>query len=84
MRIKGEYGHVLLIGGNSGMTGSVMLAAEAAARTGCGTGLCGDRLTACPHAECCMPRSDGSWCGECGETSTNWSDVHQSLQLDQD
>lgn len=33
---KGEYGHVLLIGGNSGMTGSVMLAAEAAARTGCG------------------------------------------------
>ena len=33
---KGEYGHALIIGGNSGMTGAVMLAAEAAARTGAG------------------------------------------------
>ncbi len=33
---KGDYGHVLLIGGNAGMAGSVMLAAEAAARVGSG------------------------------------------------
>ncbi len=33
---KGDFGHVLVIGGNAGMAGSVMLAAEAAARTGCG------------------------------------------------
>ncbi len=33
---KGDFGHVLVIGGNSGMAGSVMLAAEAAARTGSG------------------------------------------------
>ena len=33
---KGNFGHLLLIGGNSGYAGSVMLAAEAAARVGCG------------------------------------------------
>lgn len=33
---KGDFGHVLVIGGNAGMAGSVMLAAEAAARTGSG------------------------------------------------
>ena len=33
---KGDFGHVLLIGGNEGLAGSVMLAAEAAARTGSG------------------------------------------------
>jgi len=33
---KGDFGHVLIIGGNKGMAGSVMLAAEAAARTGSG------------------------------------------------
>ena len=33
---KGDHGHVLLIGGNAGMAGSVMLAAEAAARAGSG------------------------------------------------
>ncbi len=33
---KGHFGHVLVIGGNAGMAGSVMLAAEAAARTGSG------------------------------------------------
>ncbi|MEM7401976.1 MAG: NAD(P)H-hydrate dehydratase [Pseudomonadota bacterium] len=33
---KGDFGHVLVIGGNDGMAGSVMLAAEAAARTGAG------------------------------------------------
>ena len=33
---KGDFGHVLIIGGNEGMAGSVMLAAVAAARTGCG------------------------------------------------
>ena len=33
---KGDFGHVLVIGGNSGMAGSVMLSAEAAARTGAG------------------------------------------------
>jgi NAD(P)H-hydrate epimerase len=33
---KGDFGHVLVIGGNSGMAGSVMLAAEAAARVGSG------------------------------------------------
>jgi NAD(P)H-hydrate epimerase len=33
---KGEFGHVLIIGGNAGMAGSVMLAAEAAARSGSG------------------------------------------------
>ena len=33
---KGDFGHVLIIGGNKGMAGSVMLAAEAAARTGAG------------------------------------------------
>jgi len=33
---KGNFGHVLCIGGSVGMAGSVMLAAEAAARTGSG------------------------------------------------
>ena len=33
---KGDFGHALIIGGNEGMAGSVMLAAQAAARTGCG------------------------------------------------
>ena len=33
---KGDFGHVLVIGGNAGMAGSVMLAAEAAARVGSG------------------------------------------------
>jgi len=33
---KGDFGHVLVVGGNTGMAGSVMLAAEAAARTGSG------------------------------------------------
>ena len=33
---KGDFGHVLVIGGNFGMAGSVMLCAEAAARTGAG------------------------------------------------
>lgn len=33
---KGNYGHVLVVGGNQGMAGSVMLSAEAAARTGSG------------------------------------------------
>ena len=33
---KGNFGHVLVIGGNEGMAGSVMLCAEAAARTGSG------------------------------------------------
>ncbi len=33
---KGAYGHVLIIGGNVGMPGSVRMAAEAAARVGAG------------------------------------------------
>ena len=33
---KGDFGHVLLVGGNAGMAGSVTLAARAAARTGSG------------------------------------------------
>lgn len=33
---KGDFGHVLVIGGNVGMAGAAMLAAQAAARTGSG------------------------------------------------
>ena len=33
---KGDFGHVLLVGGNAGMAGSVTLAAQAAARAGSG------------------------------------------------
>ncbi|MCX4190454.1 NAD(P)H-hydrate dehydratase [Methylophaga sp. OBS3] len=33
---KGQFGHVLIIGGNEGMSGSVNIAAQAAARTGAG------------------------------------------------
>jgi len=33
---KGSHGHVLVVGGASGMNGAVMLAASAALRTGCG------------------------------------------------
>jgi len=33
---KGDFGHVLLIGGDYGMAGAVLMAAEAAARTGAG------------------------------------------------
>ena len=33
---KGDFGHVLLVGGNAGMAGSVRLAAQAAARAGSG------------------------------------------------
>ncbi len=33
---KGQFGHVLIIGGDNGMTGAVRMAAEAAARVGAG------------------------------------------------
>ena len=33
---KGDYGHVLIVGGNVGMTGAIRLAGEAALRTGAG------------------------------------------------
>jgi len=33
---KGEFGHVLVIGGDTGMTGAVQMSAEAAARSGAG------------------------------------------------
>ncbi|MCZ7599072.1 MAG: NAD(P)H-hydrate dehydratase [Gammaproteobacteria bacterium] len=33
---KGEQGHVMLVGGNEGMTGALRIAAEAAARSGAG------------------------------------------------
>lgn len=33
---KGNYGHILIVGGASGMTGAVCMAALAALRTGCG------------------------------------------------
>lgn len=33
---KGLYGHVLIVGGNHGMAGAAMMAAESAARTGAG------------------------------------------------
>lgn len=33
---KGHFGHVLVIGGNQGMSGAVIIAAQAAARTGAG------------------------------------------------
>ena len=35
---KGDFGHVVLIGGAPGMPGSIRLAGEAAARTGAGRG----------------------------------------------
>lgn len=33
---KGDYGHVLVVGGDSGMSGAIQMAAEAAARIGAG------------------------------------------------
>ena len=33
---KGQYGHVLIVGGNTGMPGAIILAAKAALRTGAG------------------------------------------------
>jgi hydroxyethylthiazole kinase-like uncharacterized protein yjeF len=33
---KGSFGHLLLLGGNEGMLGALMLAASGASRTGCG------------------------------------------------
>ncbi len=33
---KGDYGHVLILGGSPGLTGAVCLSAKAALRTGCG------------------------------------------------
>ncbi|WP_430460169.1 NAD(P)H-hydrate dehydratase [Thalassolituus sp. LLYu03] len=40
---KGDFGHVLLIGGDSGMGGAVAMAAEAAGRTGAGLVSCATR-----------------------------------------
>jgi NAD(P)H-hydrate epimerase len=46
---KGDFGHVLVVGGNAGMAGAARLAAEAAAR--CGAGLVS--VATCPeHAAC--------------------------------
>lgn len=40
---KGHYGHVLLIGGDAGFVGAVMMASEAAARVGAGLVSCATR-----------------------------------------
>ena len=40
---KGNYGHVLVIGGDCGMAGAVAMAAQAAARTGAGLVSCATR-----------------------------------------
>lgn len=52
---KGDFGHVLLVGGDTGMGGAVLLAAEASARCGAGLVSCATRpdhvpvlLTRCP------------------------------------
>lgn len=51
---KGDFGHVLIIGGNTGMAGSVMLAAEAAARTGSGlVSVATLPQHACAALQCC-------------------------------
>ena len=33
---KGDYGHLLILGGSPGLTGAVCLAGEASLRSGCG------------------------------------------------
>lgn len=65
---KGLYGHVLVIGGDSGMGGAVCLAAEAALRTGAGLVTAITRpehvpvlLTRCPEIMCQgVPESENS------------------------
>lgn len=50
---KGHYGHVLVIGGDLGMGGAVLMAAEAAARTGAGLT---SVVTRPEHVAACLSR----------------------------
>ncbi len=52
---KGEFGHVLLVGGNQGMNGAVRLAGEAALRTGAGLVSIATRRDHAPLISACRP-----------------------------
>ncbi len=51
---KGDYGHVLMVGGSQGMSGAITLSAKAALRAGCGlvTVACPDEIRNVVHAGC--------------------------------
>jgi len=52
---KGEFGHVLLVGGNHGMSGAVRLAGEAALRSGAGLVSIATRREHAPLISSCRP-----------------------------
>ncbi len=51
---KGDYGHLLIVGGSAGMSGAVMLSARAALRAGCGlvTIACHPAIQSTVHTGC--------------------------------
>ena len=58
---KRHFGHVLIVGGNRGMGGAVLLVGEACLRTGAGFGFRCDAPRSC-RKPCVTPaRVDGSW-----------------------
>ncbi len=52
---KGRFGHVVLVGGDSGYTGAIKLAAEASLRCGAGLVSVATREAHCHLINCCRP-----------------------------
>lgn len=56
---KGHFGHVLVVGGDDGMAGAVVLAASSAARSGAGLISCATRSAHLPGLLACRPEVMG-------------------------
>ena len=58
---KGNYGHVLIVGGNYGMGGAALIAGLSAARSGAGLVSIATRLEHCPAIISRQPEINASW-----------------------